>query len=683
METFFSNKPRDFSKEVARYYKYVNLNSKLNLKQNNRFIKLFSNGKEHYMFLLLRIMNIYSLSVQKNEQLLNSNRDFANNILNYIFDPIFFSQHNFTFYQDPFQLQNNTETPDEVLVENDIDSVNFSANIDQEPELAPSPFDSTLYLKNFFDIHFTRIGDDVFFNVFYSYNENHIVIEDNANEYATYLSNCNSPLYTPYFGKYKESVIINDNFKTFIDNVFTANTPTPLIAQNQLQIFYSKNLYWTKQKRQIFHNYINNFGIQRIPQTDLFTNCLINFNMQFYEWSVDEDKNFKNIKLVHSQFSNEVMHFLQNDSVSYNMTYANDEKHCLSIGFQSSKGKYKKPNLPLIRKYIYYFTMNKRSVLDNLALDFVNSILHFNFSHKNTIIYGDYDKFYKWTNMFNSASIVYTNLIAFYPSLTPIQTVNLIYNSDDEIYNLIKNNAKEVNVVRSIHKYFLVSSHSELTNNSNKYTNYIDFPYGGEFYNYEPLSDVDRVEIVKLLIIHGWHLLNSAETTEKAKSPQSISPFEILTNHLENTDETRIPLSVLAQIYNQFIDSQKTKTELRKSLEEKGYIYNTRDLRNRDKEYLQILSDQAQKHFIKLDIPSTDKQKAFSCKLNPEFWNEISPERKKETEDKNAAEFNAYLKELAEKYAPFFVEEAPEEPINNIPLAGLTPPEKFKDKDLQ
>lgn len=325
--------------------------------------------------------------------------------------------------------------------------------------------------------------------------------------------------------------------------------------------------------------------------------------------------------------------------------------------------------------------MNKRSVLDNLALDFVNSILHFNFSHKNTIIFGDYDKFIKWTNMFNSASIAYTNLIAFYPSLTPIQTINLIYNSDDEIYNLIKNKAKEVNVVRSIHKYFLVSSHSELTNNSNKYANYIDFPHGGEFYNYEPLSDVDRVEIVKLLIIHGWHLLNSAKTAAKAKSPQSISPFEILTNHLENTDETRIPLSVLEQIYNQFIDSQK-KTELRKSLEEKGYIYNTRDLRNIDKEYLQILSDQAQKHFIKLDIPSTDKQKAISCKLDSEFWNEISPERKKETEDKNSAEFNAYLKELTEKYAPFFVEEAPEEPINDDHLAGFIPPEKFNDKDL-
>lgn len=216
-----------------------------------------------------------------------------------------------------------------------------------------------------------------------------------------------------------------------------------------------------------------------------------------------------------------------------------------------------------------------------------------------------------------------------------------------------------------------------------KYTNYIDFPYGGEFYNYEPLNEIDIIEIAKQLIIHGWHLLNTTNEPPKTKIQQSKSPFDILVEHLENTDETRIPLNVLTQIYNQFIDRHKTGTELRKDLEEKGCTYKTRDIRNSDREYLQTLLIQAEKRFIKIEIPSSDKQKAFSCKLNPEFWQAITPERNKEIEDKNATKFDKYLKELAEKYAPFFIEEEPEKPINNDPLAGFVPLDKLKDEHLQ
>lgn len=678
MELTLNAQEKDFQKEIATYMKYVNLNSPINTKQKNRFIKLFLNGKEQYMFLLLRIMNIYSISVRNNEQLLYSNPDFAKNILNYIFDPTFYSQYSFN--QADFQILNDSEISEDVANQDDLDLLNISVRTEQENAPLSSPFDNYIFLKNFFDIHFYRLGDNIYFNAYYSYHDNHIIIEDNVKEYSMYLNNCNNSSFIPYFGKYRISVVIDDRFKQFIDQVFTSSTPNPQIFQSP--IFYSKNQYWTMQKRQTLHNYINNFGIQIIFQKKSFSNCLINFNNHFYEWICNDEEKTGIFKLDNLQFSMQVMHFLQNDSETLKASYANDTKHCLSVRFLPAKSDHKtKPSI--IKEYIKYFTMNSKSVLDNLALDFVNSILCFKFSHKNSIIYGDYDKFYKWVNLFSPGNIVFTNLIAFYPSLMPTQIINLIYKSDDEIKKIIKTNTLEVNVVRSIHKYFLINSHSQYANQSNKYTNYIDFPYGGEFYNLPPLSDVDKLEIVKLLIVHGWHLLNESLKNKKVETSRPRSSLETFINYLENTDETRIPINVLTQIYNQFIDSQISCTELRKVLEEKNYAYKTMDIRNCDKDYLQTLSNQAEKYFIKLNIPLSDKQKAISCKLNPEFWNEISPERKKETEDKNAAEFNEYLKELAEKYAPFFIEEAPEDPTIDNPLAGFVSPEKIKDEYLQ
>lgn len=211
--------------------------------------------------------------------------------------------------------------------------------------------------------------------------------------------------------------------------------------------------------------------------------------------------------------------------------------------------------------------------------------------------------------------------------------------------------------------------------------NQIDFPYGGEFYNYDPLSDIDRLEIAKLLLVHGWHLLNDIK--EQHKPTNTSSTENILFKYLKNTDDTRIPLNLLHKIFNTFIDSQKTDTELQKELVANGFDYGTKAIRSQDKEYIQTLSREAEKYYCNLEIRETPKQKAISCNLDPEFWNAISPQRKKETEDKNAAEFSEYLKELAEKYAPFFVEETPEEPINNDPFARYVPPEKFKDEDLQ
>ncbi len=66
MDTNNSGNPRDddFLQKMMRYTKYSNLNSKINSVQMNRFRLLFSSANEKYIFLLLRIMNAYSVYVQ-------------------------------------------------------------------------------------------------------------------------------------------------------------------------------------------------------------------------------------------------------------------------------------------------------------------------------------------------------------------------------------------------------------------------------------------------------------------------------------------------------------------------------------------------------------------------------------------------------------------------------------------
>jgi len=71
--------------------------------------------------------------------------------------------------------------------------------------------------------------------------------------------------------------------------------------------------------------------------------------------------------------------------------------------------------------------------------------------------------------------------------------------------------------------------------------------------------------------------------------------------------------------------------------------------------------------------------------LTPEFWNDITPERRTEIEDNDAADFNAYLKELSKRYSELFMDPLPEHPDfqRHNPYAGYTRPENFKDENLQ
>lgn len=255
--------------------------------------------------------------------------------------------------------------------------------------------------------------------------------------------------------------------------------------------------FWTENKWKLLKNYINNLYINEIIQYEQYEHCLVRYN-NLYKWTYfSKTKEAKPTPV----FTNDLNFQIQEIMFQNNGTEEYDDSYCIDICLQKPK-KAKNPNKELIKTYLEYFTMNNTTVLDNLSLDFVNSILNYMYSHKNTIICGDYDKFNKWHAIFGFDAISSLGLIRLYSFYMYVK-IEYLFNMTNEEINEIKKHSVETNIARYCHRYYWVDSSTVISNNIAKKVNFIDFPYGGEFYNYEPLSDVDKLEIVKLLLVHG------------------------------------------------------------------------------------------------------------------------------------------------------------------------------------
>ncbi len=93
------------------------------------------------------------------------------------------------------------------------------------------PHDNPL-LKHFFDIHFGRMGDYIYFKSFYSFFSydhvnnvaNTFLPQDNFVEYLNFFNNGGNTAYT-YLGKDIKITLIDEKFKIFIDDVFASIAP--------------------------------------------------------------------------------------------------------------------------------------------------------------------------------------------------------------------------------------------------------------------------------------------------------------------------------------------------------------------------------------------------------------------------------------------------------------------------
>ena len=676
----------DSDKKPNLWIKYYELNMPEIKKQVNRFKTLFPRGKELYIFLFIRTMNMYSVLIRHNflgflqkpefqEKVIESilDRSFINDVLLYF--PMNNQQSDEQALVNPF-IENENENDIKYIIENKFrfpDSTNDSLNYDEYSHK----------LMRFFDYHFQRINGNVFFNSYAGFNTEFKFVDNTFNEYLNYIASINKEGIELYSGCPCYRIPLDNNFIEFFASIFSHPLTLKYLSDmNIIPLNWSDRKHnWSDQKKAILKNYFINFNLAIVFQNKKYQNCLIRFGGDYYKWNCSENNKSGLDKLSSSQLYLIMTHGPQGINWFNRLYNTVDAEYCLSVAFPFPKPKSKKPNKELIKNYLKYFTMNNTTVLDNLALDFVNSILNQNYSHKNTVVIGDYDKFYKWINLFSNNAILQTELIEIFPYITPFQIHDLRDHNDDKIQKILKDNSREINVIRCTHWYYLINSNSDLIDKPMNYVNIIDFPYGGEFYNYAPLSDVDRLEIAKLLLIHGWHLLNSdkpaATITDKNECEKDFW------DHLINTDETRIPIKVLHQIYSYFTNNQKTITDLQKEFQEKGFKYTTMAVRNSDREYFESLSNQAANHFLNLDIPTANRQRMVSCQISPEFWDTVSLAHKKENESKESEEFNKYLKELSKKYAEFFVEITPPEPEKDDPYAGFIEFKKYPDEKLQ
>ena len=677
MENYNDNE--EFLKALKKTMKYTNITIDLQQKQYNRFLKLFGNGKECNMLLLLRILDAYVMHVH-----FNSFRHNPTIVQNYIFDKTFWenavkllcsnlSQYDIepTRPEDDVEIiMENYDDNAEIVISNSVqnydvyseqikggyESYSLGGNYQQLPQQ-----ERLLFLRQFFDLHFYSLECKVFYNCPVIYGKNAVIFDE-----LELLSNriwCNTI-----------PVEIDEKIYEFI-NYYMSTIPKNFCVEIG---------YWTHNREQLFKNYLSNFNLFEIFQYKKYAKCFVRYQYQYgagYEWDINSNCP-KNVEPENDLIRQEGFREGNNGVAIMNSI---NEEYCLNVGFIKPKSKTKKPNKALIKAYISYFTMNNPKVLDELSLDFVNSIMCWEFSQKNTIVTGDYDKIYKWLDMFNVFSLMNTGLICFFLTqgmsyFSPI-VENLIFKQQDDLNKEIKRFSLEANFSRYNHRYFLIGKNVEIKKSIKNLVNTISFPYGGEFYELDPLADIDILEIVKLLTVHGWHLLNE-ESTEVKVSTQKNK--DIFFNNLVKTDDVRIPLNVLYQIYRRFINAGNRYTDLRKEIEKRGFEYKTSDIRDQDKDYLGQLSKQCKKFFFdNLEIRNTEKQKAFCCKLDEKFWKEIHPDIIKNNALKQTEDFDLYLQALTEKYKPFYDVDIPEQPCPEDPYKNFVPVDKIPDDALQ
>lgn len=358
MDTLNGNSNQgDLRKEYMRFGKYNNLNVEIIKKQEQRFFKLFAPGEEKYIFLFFRAVNTYAVH-QADISLFHNNKTYEASVVNSIFCDDYFS----------------------IIDKDFIDGKIYPNFFKKAPNLELLSLTSIPLLKKYFDLHFIPDGDYAIYKSLYAINQKQQIVYDDYTIFIQYKQHGFSNLC------FKSSPV-NDDLLNFINHVMTSS--------NNRKTFYHEN-FWSERKFNLLKEYINNLFYSEIFEIKKYERGLIRYNNVLCEWNYNSSiGEAKQTAYDPNNLSLQVQElYIQNNGAS-----ENDDRFCINISLHKTK-KPKNPNKALIKTYLEYFTMNNPTVLDSLSLDFVNSILLHYYSHKNTIISGDYDKFYKWRTMF-------------------------------------------------------------------------------------------------------------------------------------------------------------------------------------------------------------------------------------------------------------------------------------------
>lgn len=653
-------KDDEFMRDLIPAMYKNNLNANLRENQNKRLKAILGTCPEYMTIVLLKAMNIYSNLRNNLDIFYKITDDMINKAFNHIFSNDFLSQLSSYISDERLQTEhykhiNYVEehvrefNDKEYVSEADILGLKTEDEVREyytqlEPKDATNKIpDIFTICKDFFDLHFKRIDYNVNFILYYGLNSVSTIIADPFETFKSfkynyiYSNNKNNPYNFLY--SYKP-VPITEDFYDFIDKIFSK------ISSVNMQE-YNVQVYWINCRDKL-KTYIENTDQVLILQYRYYKECLIVIGDTFFKWLYDGE-NFK----IECPAEQTTLKYILKSNLSQFASFDVSKKCCLNIMIDFPSNKSKKPNKELIKSYLSYFTMNNMSVLDSLALDYVNLILNTNISAKNTVVYGDFDKFIHWYDFLMQGTPYQLKYITKHPYSTYYDFTNY-----DEAYIIdkIRINSQDIDFYRIRHKYFLVKGKIR---NSN--VNSISFPYGGEYYELEQLNDIDKLEIIKLLLVHGWHLLNNPSKKNKAKNvaKEKSKTKESYFNYFKNTDDHRIPIVLISEIFTRFkkyFPSDKIEKVTGTMMENLKFTYKNQQIRKEDRDYLNKLVEDAKDCNLELVISEREKMKAVSCELDPQFWDDMKQEMAETDKLAKMNEFEKYLRQLSEEYSEFFPE---------------------------
>lgn len=315
-------------------------------------------------------------------------------------------------------------------------------------------------------------------------------------------------------------------------------------------------------------------------------------------------------------------------------------------------------------KYLFYLTSGDINTLDNLAKDYISLATRPGFRQRNTIVKGDLDKLNKWIALITA---VVPPTVQFIPRGYKILPLN--YPNQRECA------MEHIPLAGEIypHIYCLCDQNVHYPDPGNQHI-HLNFRYGGKYYELPTITANEYIWIYELLFAHGWHLINGAQGSRKAKTRNIEDEFTGFLNRCDENNEIRIPAALVYQLYTAYARKEKqtkevSDSELYKLIRDKGIEYDTFKSRDADISYISSeLKPIMEKTGIVFEDKWTEKNKghkSFKCTISNELWKTLtapSPEAENSVDEEK---FSKYIKELFSRYEYLFKYETIESPIKN------------------
>lgn len=320
-----------------------------------------------------------------------------------------------------------------------------------------------------------------------------------------------------------------------------------------------------------------------------------------------------------------------------------------------------KADFNVILPTLQYFTMCNKGTLDTLAKDFVHLIMMPGIKSRNTIVTGDIDKLNRWVLLFNKMNsyIAFSNKhYLVLDTDSPLEMVDAFMKKQN--YYPYKNYIPQ-NTNPYYHCYYPCTKDKTYADNGNQFI-HLNFEYGGRYYELPEPGEHDLIWIAQLFFAHGWHLINKAAQSHRAKTRNVENEFINCLDKNISSEGTRLPLALIYELYITFANSEKqtkhaSMTELRALLQKNRFLYNSQKIRKDDQAYINDLLPLIRSLGAKFDEKwlKHDTQKVVHCTVNDKLKQIITTSSPAIKDNENYDDFDKYIKELYSRYKQMFI----------------------------